>query len=112
MERYTVTVGQLVLSNPEQVYHQIHTTMIENPQTELFVFPEFATQHAVDLDAVAYLRDTPAACETAQKWLGLVPEFSRVRTLADELEAAVVVGCIAQDRNQLYSRAYYYLFQQ
>jgi len=108
METFTVTVGQLVLSNPEHVYHQIHSTMVENPETELFVFPEFATQHDVDLDALAYLRGNPEARQTAQKWLNLVPAYSRVRKLADEREVAVVVGCIAQQENQLYSRAYFY----
>jgi predicted amidohydrolase len=108
MDRFTVTVGQLVLSNPEQVYGQIRTTLVEHPETELFVFPEFATQQGVDLDAVAYLRGNTEARQTAQKWLDLVPEFCRVQDLADELDKAVVVGCIAQDENQLYSRAYFY----
>jgi predicted amidohydrolase len=108
MNRYTVTVGQLVLSTPEQVYGQIRTTLIEHPETELFVFPEFATQQGVDLDAVAYLRGKPEARQTAQKWLDLVPEFASVQKLADELGRAVVVGCIAQDKDQLYSRACFY----
>ena len=112
MDCYTVTVGQLVLSNPEHVYRQIHTTMVENPETALFVFPEFATQQDVDLDAVAYLRGNPEARQTAQEWLDLVPAFSRVRELADERKVAVVVGCIAQAENQLYSRATFYDPQQ
>jgi len=112
MNRFTVTVGQLELSNPEHVYRQIRTTMLEHPETELFVFPEFAAQHNVDLDAVAYLRDVPEARETAEKWLALVPAFSRVQELADELDRAVVVGCIAQGENQLFSRAYFYDPQQ
>ena len=108
MTSFTATVGQLVLSSPEHVYQQIHTTLAGNPETELFIFPEFATQHNVDLYAVAYLRENQEARETAQSWLDLVPEFSRVQDLADEREAAVVVGCIAQDEDQLYSRAIYY----
>ena len=54
MDRFTVTVGQLTLSNPEQVYDQVRTTMLDHPETALFVFPEFATQDAIDLDAVAW----------------------------------------------------------
>ena len=87
MDAFVLTVGQLVLYTPEQVYDQIQTTMVEHPETELFVYPEFATQHAVDLDAVAYLSADPEARATAEGWLKLVPEFSRVRALADEREA-------------------------
>jgi predicted amidohydrolase len=82
--------------------------MAEHPETELFVYPEFVTQHAVDLDAVAYLREEPEARAIAEKWLDLAPAFSRVRALADEREVAVVVGCIAQDEGRLYSRAIFY----
>ena len=107
MDVFTVTVGQLVLSDRQHVYGQIQTTLVENSETELFVFPEFATQQDVDLDAVAYLGENPEARQNAPKWLDLVPAFSSVRDLADEFIKAVVVGCIAQDENQLYSRAFF-----
>jgi predicted amidohydrolase len=108
MDAYTATVGQLALSGPERVYRQIQTTMLAHPEAGLFVFPEFATQEGADLDAVSYLREDPEARATAEKWLALVPAFSRVRALAEELGKAVVVGCIAQNGGQLHSRAYFY----
>jgi predicted amidohydrolase len=108
MDTFTVTVGQLALSDPWDVYEQIHKTFLENPQTDLFVFPEFATQDSIDPHAIAYLKEDPQAWETVQKWLALVPPFSRVKTLSDELGKAVLIGCIAQDGKGLYSRAYFY----
>jgi predicted amidohydrolase len=108
MDKYTVTVGQLALSDPQQVYEQIDKTLAENPETELYVFPEFATQHQVDLEAIDYLRGNPEAKETARKWIALVPDFARVQALAQEVGKAVLVGCIAQEKGQLYSRAYFY----
>jgi predicted amidohydrolase len=108
MDEFTVTVGQLVLSNPQDVYDQINKTCVENPETELFVFPEFATQHNIDLEAIAYLQENPEAKKTALEWLDLVPQFSKVKALSDRLGKAVLIGCIAQDNEQLFSRAYFY----
>lgn len=112
MERYTVTVGQLVLSNPQAVFNQIAQALDENPETELFAFPEFATQHSVDLETIPYLREDAQARETAQNWLDLMPRFSEVQTLCDERAKAVLVGCLAQDHAQLFSRAIFYDPQQ
>ena len=108
MDKFTVTVGQLVLSGPQGVYDQIDKSMSENPESDLLVFPEFATQQNIHLESVAYLQENPKAKETAQGWLDLVPAFSKVRALADKLGKAVLTGCIAQDREQLFSRAYFY----
>jgi predicted amidohydrolase len=108
MDAFTVTVGQLVLSDPQDVYDQIGAVFVDNPDTDLFVFPEFATQHNVDLDTVAYLQESPDARVTAQTWLDLVPDFQNVRALSDELGKAMLIGCIAQDDGRLFSRAYFY----
>lgn len=97
-----------MLSSPQDTYDQINTTFVENPETELFVFPEFATQSDVDLQAVAYLQEDPQGKEAAQKWLNLVPDFSSVKVLSDQLGKAVIIGCLAQYNDQLFSRAYFY----
>jgi predicted amidohydrolase len=108
MDRFTVTVAQLVLSSPQDVYHQIDATFGEHPNTDLFVFPEFATQHGANLGAVDYLPATSEAREKAQKWVDLVPDFSDVKALSDELGQAVLTGCLAQEGGQLFSRATFY----
>jgi predicted amidohydrolase len=108
VDRFTVTAGQLLLMHPDDVFHQIERVIVENPETALFVFPEFATQDGINLRQVAYLQEDPDAREEAKKWLGLVPEFSRVRVLADEHGQALLVGTIAQQNNRLYSRATFY----
>jgi predicted amidohydrolase len=108
MDEYTVTVGQLALTNPQDVYDQIGKTFVENPESELFVFPEFATQHSIDLAAVAYLQGNPKATETVLKWLDLVPDFESVKAISDKLGKAVLIGCIAQEDGNLFSRAYFY----
>jgi predicted amidohydrolase len=108
MDEFIVTVGQLVLSNPREVYDQINKTLAENPETGLFVFPEFATQHNIDLKAIAYLQGNSKAKKAALKWLELVPDFSKVKALSDKLGKAILIGSIAQDNDQLFSRAYFY----
>jgi len=108
MNEFMVSAGQLVLSKPQDVYRQIEQTIMHNPETELFVFPEFATQHQINLAAVSYLRQNSEAKETAQQWLRLVPDFADVRLLADKHGKAVVIGSIAQEHDQLFSRAYFY----
>jgi predicted amidohydrolase len=108
MDTYTVTVGQLTLSNPQGVYDQIHEAFVEHPDTDLFVFPEFSTQHNVDLEAVPYLQGSSEARNTARHWLDLVPDFSDVKALSDEFDEAVLIGCLAQDEGQLFSRATFY----
>jgi predicted amidohydrolase len=108
MGAFTVTVGQLVLSSPQDVYDQINAICIEHPGTDLFVFPEFAARQNVDLEAVAYLQDSPRARRRAETWIDLVPGFPDVRALADHIGKAVIIGCIAQDDGQLFSRAYFY----
>jgi predicted amidohydrolase len=112
MEEYVVTAGQLVLSSPQDVYDQINTTLVENPETALFVFPEFATQDQVDLRAIGYLQGDAEAQGAARKRLDLVPDFSEVKALSDRLGKAIVTGCLAQDHDQLFSRAYFYDPQQ
>ncbi len=107
MDGFTVTVGQLTLSGPQNVYDQIKETLFDHPDSDLFVFPEFATQHNIDLKAVAYLRERPSARRTAQTWLDLVPGFPDVKALSDELGKAVLIGCLAQDDGRLFSRAYF-----
>jgi hypothetical protein len=42
MDRFLVTVGQLVLSHSQDVPHQINMAVVDNPGTDLFVFPKFA----------------------------------------------------------------------
>ncbi len=108
MDKFIVTVGQLVLSDPQDVYHQINKTIVENPETELFVFPEFATQNNINLKTVAYLQENTDVKKEAQKWLGLVPDFSKVQAISDQLGKAILIGSISQENNQLFSRAYFY----
>jgi predicted amidohydrolase len=108
MDKYIVTVGQLVLMDSQAVYDQINKIMIENPKTDLFVFPEFATQHNIDLQVIPYLQDNSDAKENAQKWLVLIPDFSKVKALSEKLGKAILIGCISQENNQLFSRAYFY----
>ena len=108
MEKYIVTVGQLVLTNPQDVFRQIEKIIVGNPEAELFVFPEFSTQNNINLHAVAYLEENTDAQKEVQKWLGLVPEFSKIQTLSDEYGKAVVIGSLAQENDQLFSRAYFY----
>jgi predicted amidohydrolase len=108
MDPFQVTLGQLVLTSPAAVYDQIRQVMEANLTTDLFVFPEFATQHQVDLEVVTYLQENPSARETAQKWLRLVPGFSRVQALCDRRTKAVIIGSLAQDGGNLHSRAYFY----
>jgi omega-amidase len=108
MEEYIVTVAQLVLTDPLDVYDQINTTFVENPETELFVLPEFATQDNINLQAIDYLREDAEAKGAARRWLDLVPDLSKIRALSDKLGKAIVTGCMAQENNQLFSRAYFY----
>jgi predicted amidohydrolase len=108
MAEFTVTIGQLVLSNPQAVYDQIDRTFVEHPETDLFVFPEFSTKEHINLQAVPYLQGDPEARETARKWVDMVPDFSAVRALSDRLGKAVLTGCLAQEKQQLFSRAYLY----
>jgi len=108
MDTFTTTVGQLVLSNPQDVCDQINEAFVAHPGTDLFVFPEFATQHNVDLNAVSYLQGSSEARDTAQHWLDLVPSFSEVKALSDELDKALLIGCLAQDEGRLFSRAIFY----
>ncbi|MGC9358055.1 MAG: carbon-nitrogen hydrolase family protein [Anaerolineae bacterium] len=108
METYTVTIGQLVLTHPADVLRQIEQTMLENPETELFAFPEFATQNNVDLQTVPYLQENGDARKEIQRWLRLVPEFSEVQAISDRYGKAMVVGCMAQEKRQVFSRAYVY----
>jgi predicted amidohydrolase len=108
MKRYTLTIGQLTLTNPQDVYRQIHTTFTEHPQTDLFVFPEFAAQDQVSLGDIPYLQDNPEAQKTARQWLDLVPDYAEVKALSDQTGKAVLSGSLAQENRQLYSRAYYY----
>jgi predicted amidohydrolase len=108
MDEFTVTIGQLALAGAQAVYNQIHKTCTENPHTDLFVFPEFATQEGIDLHAVPYLQSDAEAQETARKWLGLAPDFSAVQSLSDGLNKAVLTGCLAQENGRLLSRAYFY----
>jgi hypothetical protein len=61
MDKYRVTVGQLVLSDPQDVFRQIQQTVRENPETEMFVFPEFATQNHIHLQSVEYLNENTKA---------------------------------------------------
>ena len=108
MEKYIVTIGQLVLTNPQDVLRQIERTMIENPETEIFAFPEFATQNNILIQAVPYLNENIAAQKDLQKWLDLVPGFSNIQTLSDKYGKAIVIGSIAQENDQIFSRAYFY----
>lgn len=108
MQKYTITIGQLVLTDPQDILHQVNKTLVENPQSELFVFPEFATQNNIHLKTVRYLQGKPGAQEGVHKWLSPIPEFSEVQILADKLGKAVLIGSISQERDQLFSRAYFY----
>jgi predicted amidohydrolase len=108
MKKFTVTAGQLVLTDPDNVFYQIERTIVENPETELFVFPEFVTQSNINLKTVPYLQENAAAQKEVEKWLNLVPEFMGVQALSDEYGKAILVGSISQENNQLYSRAYFY----
>lgn len=108
MDRYQVTIGQLVLSDPSEVIDQVQQVLKANPDTDLFVFPEFATQDRVQTEAVDYLQDDPDARETAEKWLRLVPDFSQVQALAEQHGKTLITGSIAQQAGALYSRAYFY----
>jgi predicted amidohydrolase len=108
MERYRVTVGQLVLSNSRDVYYQINRTFDENPGSDLFVFPEFATQDNIHIKAVDYLQGNPEAKAAALKWLNLVPMYSEVKALTERSGKAILIGSIAQEERQLFSRATYY----
>jgi predicted amidohydrolase len=108
MDAFTVTVGQLVLSDPQDVYDQINQAFVEHPDADLFVFPEFSAQHSVDLEAVSYLQASPQARRGARTWLDLVPGFADVKALSYELGKAMLIGCIAQDDGQLFSRAIFY----
>jgi len=108
MDKFSVTVGQLVLKNPQDVYHQISITFAENPETDLFVFPEFATKNDTNLESIPYLQSNLEAKNSAQQWLNLVPDFSKTKDLADQVGKAILIGCIAQENQQLFSRAYYY----
>ena len=108
MEKYIVTIGQLVLTDPPDVLRQIEQTIIENPETEIFVFPEFATQNNIILQTVPYLNENIDARKDIQKWLDLIPEFSKVQTLSDNYGKVIVTGSIAQENDQIFSRAYFY----
>ncbi len=108
MDIFSVTVAQLVLSGPQAVYDQINEAFVKHPDAELFVFPEFATQHNVNLETVAYLQESSDARRAAETWLDLVPDFPDVKALADQPGKAVLIGCIAQDDEQLFSRAIFY----
>jgi omega-amidase len=108
MDKYRVTVGQLVLSDPQDVIRQIEQTVRKNPETEIFVFPEFATQNNIRLQSVPYINENAEAQKGIQKWLDLVPEFSRIQALSDEYGKAVIIGSIAQENEQVFSRAYFY----
>ncbi|MCK4559267.1 MAG: carbon-nitrogen hydrolase family protein [Calditrichia bacterium] len=108
MDKFTVTVGQLILSDPQDVFNQINKIFVENPKTDLFVFPEFATKYNINLKAVEYLNGNPKAKTTALKWLNLVPDFSKVKDLSDKFGKAIIIGCIAQSNKKLFSRAYFY----
>lgn len=108
METFTVTVGQLALRDPQDVYDQIKEVFVAHPDTDLFVFPEFAAQHNVDLRAIAWLQESSEAKEQARRWLDLVPGFPDVEALSDQLGKAVLIGCIAQDDGKLFSRATFY----
>ena len=108
MEKFIVTVGQLVLTDPQDVFRQIEKIIVENPETELFVFPEFSTQNNINLHAVGYLQEKADAQKKVKKWLGLVPEFSQIQTLSDKQGKAIVIGSIAQENNHIFSRAYFY----
>jgi predicted amidohydrolase len=108
MKKFIATVGQLVLTDPYDVVRQIEKTIIENPETELFVFPEFATQNNIDLKTIPYLQENKEALKEAKKWLDLVPDFTKIQALSDEYGKAILVGSLSQENYQLYSRAYYY----
>ena len=108
MEKYIVTIGQLVLTDPQDVLHQIERTITENPETEIFVFPEFATQNNILLQSVPYLSENIDARKDVQKWLGLIPRYSYIQTLSDKTGKAIVIGSIAQEKDQIFSRAYFY----
>jgi predicted amidohydrolase len=108
MDKYTVTVGQLVLTDPGQVYDQINKIMVDHPETDLFVFPEFATQSNINLNRVSYLQENRAARQTALKWLSLVPDYAKVKARAGELGKAVIIGSISQQEDRLFSRAVFY----
>jgi predicted amidohydrolase len=108
MKKFTATIGQIVLTDPYDVVCQIDKTIVENPETDLFVFPEFATQNNINLEAVSYLQENKEARKKAEKWLDLVPDFSKIQVLSDEYGKAILVGSLSQENCQLYSRAYYY----
>jgi len=108
MDKFVVTIGQLVLSDPQDVFHQIEHTIRENPETEIFVFPEFATQNHINLQTVPYLNDNTNAQVEIQKWLDLVPEFAEIQTLSKKYSKAIAIGSIAQEKGQVFSRAYFY----
>jgi len=108
MDVFTVTVGQLILSGAQSVYDQINRAFGKYPDADLLVFPEFATRHNVDLKAVPYLQGSSEAAEKVQRWLDLVPDFTHVKALSEDVGKALLIGCIAQDNGQLFSRAYFY----
>jgi predicted amidohydrolase len=108
MKIFTVTVGQLVLSDPEEVFEQIDKTLLENPDSDLFVFPEFASQSNVDISHLSYLEGKPTARKKVKNWCSLVPAYPRIKRLAERSQAAILIGCLAQEAGKLFSRAYFY----
>lgn len=109
VEPFKVTVGQIVLTTPEEVLDQIEKTYRENPESELFVFAEFVTHgDKINLDEVAYLEGDEETRKVAQKWIDLTPKFGSVKALAKKYNKATVVGCLEQEDGKLYSRAYFY----
>jgi len=106
---FRATVGQIVLTTPEDVLKQIDETYEKNPKSELFVFAEFVTHgDNIDLNKVPYLKDDEETRDVAKKWIDLTPTFGQVKEIAKKYNKATVVGCLEQENGKLFSRAYYF----
>jgi predicted amidohydrolase len=107
--RLTVTVGQIVLTSPEQISEQIAAVFQTNPSANLIVLPEFVTHgDGVDPRRIAYLATDDSARERAMYWLEHSAPSSVVQSLADTHRKAVVFGCLAERDGVLTSRSVFY----
>ncbi len=106
---FKTTIGQIQLGSTFSVINQIEETISKNPESNLYIFPEFATHgNKIELKNIPYLENEPEAVNTAQYWINLTPSFDKAKEIADKYNKAIVIGCLEQENNKLYSRAYFY----
>lgn len=104
-----VTLGQICLSERQDVLRQIEGVFHAAGSAELIILPEYTAQSdAISLKDIDYLKDDRDAMAAAEVWCRHNVKHAQIIDLANKYGKAVAFGSLHQDVGRLTSRCVFY----